>query len=309
MRSALDMLPADALTLEDPQPQIRRLGTEVRPLADTEPEVYSNQQLLRDILDAILQHPLVEISSSAPVQQMYKSLSNVSTEQAPVNFVDMADIMEQLMDRMAVYLQSQEADKPQAARELVAFLRSDVLTQDWAYSVYATAVEELPAMMEPEEDPRSRAVAEEVFALLAVNETEFRANAAVILDFAEAALEPEMLNALEQKDLAALERSGLLAQAGLLLNGTEQLAQAKNLVYRLCLESLAEDKAEQLRAFAEKYPLARLTDPAQQKQEAEALCALVGLVPDVDPMSFFEKHPTLGQEALRELNQILGIVG
>ena len=119
----------------------------------------------------------------------------------------------------------------------------------------------------------------------------------------------EQLDALEQEGLEALLASDLPEALVRTVNATPKMAQLKQLGYRTFMEMTGDEQAAQTRAFAEKYPLARLTDPAQQKQEAEALCALVGLVPDVDPMRFFEKHPTLGQEALRELNQILGIVG
>lgn len=300
-RSALDMIPDMSVDAKQESYSLQPLSATVRPLdKETAPAPDSDLQLLREILDCILQHPLVELSSSAPVQTVYTSLSQVNVEQAPVNLSDMAAAMEELMNKIAAVTQADDAHRAEACRELVTFCREEVLTQDWAYTVYVLVLEEVSDSLEDEP------AADEVLDILTFDDEEFRTNADAILDFAEAVLEKDVLEQLEQGNFAALADSGLLAETGKLLNATEQMVKLKNLFYRVALEAVAEGRAEKVRAFVEKYPLEQLTDPAQQVQEAEAFCALAGSG-DADPMEFFLQHPSLGQKALQELMIAMGI--
>ena len=298
VRSALDMIPDTSAAKQQaysPQP----LSAEAKPINKETPA--NELQLLREILDCILQHPLVELSSTAPVQAVYTSLSEVSVEEAPVNLSDMAATVEELMEKIAAVSQADDAHRTNACRELVTFCREKVLTQDWAYTVYAIVLEEADDLLEDEPH------AEEILDILTFDAEEFQVNAAAILDFAEVALEKNVLEQLEQENWAALAAGGLMDEAVKLLNATEQMTELKNLLYRIALESVAEGKAEQARAFAAKYPLARLTDTAQQKQEAEAFRSLAA-TENGNPMDFFLRHPSLGQKALQDLMVLFGII-
>lgn len=308
VRSALDVLPMEDTTLEARTPTVQRLGTNTLPVNKTAaPAAYSDQQLLRDILDCILQHPLVEVSASAPVQQVYSSLSQVRHDQAPVNFADMAVTMEQLMTRVTAVTQAPEEQKPALGRELVEFCRTDVLNQDWAYAVYAMAMEQLPNMLPESGEPAMDALVAEAAEILAVNQHEFRDNAEAMLDFALVALDQKALAFFEEPSYGALQASGLLPAAGRLINGTEQLVQIKELGYRTFMEMAGEEKGAQTRAFAEKYPLGPITDPALQQQEAEAFCVLMGMNEQLQPVEFFRLHPSLGESRYQEFCAIMGM--
>lgn len=309
VRSALDMIPMEDTMLEARTPTVQRLSTSTLPVNKTTgPAVYSEQQLLRDILDCILQHPLVEISSSAPVQQVYSSLSQVSNEEAaPVNFADMAVTMEQLVDKAAAVTQAPEEQRLALCRDLVAFCRSEVLSQEWAYAVYAMAVEELPNMLPETEEPRMDAVIAEAAELLAVGEEDFRANAEAMLDFALVALDQKVIAFVEDPSFEGLKATGLVPAAGKLINATEQLAAIKELAYRTFMEMAGEEKSEQTAAFAEKYPLGRITDAALQEQEAEALCVLMGMNEQMSPAEFFRMHPALGESCYQEFCAMMGM--
>ena len=308
VRSALDVLPMEDTTLEARTPTVQRLGTNTLPVNKTAaPAAYSDQQLLRDILDCILQHPLVEVSASAPVQQVYSSLSQVRHDQAPVNFADMAVTMEQLMTRVTAVTQAPEEQKPALGRELVEFCRTQVLDQDWAYAVYAMAMEQLPNMLPESGEPAMDALVAEAAEILAVNQHEFRDNAEAMLDFALVALDQKALAFFEEPSYGALQASGLLPAAGRLINGTEQLVQIKELGYRTFMEMAGEEKGAQTRAFAEKYPLGPITDPALQQQEAEAFCVLMGMNEQLQPVEFFRLHPSLGESRYQEFCAIMGM--
>ena len=308
VRSALDVLPMEDTTLEARTPTVQRLGTNTLPVNKTAaPAAYSDQQLLRDILDCILQHPLVEVSASAPVQQVYSSLSQVRHDQAPVNFADMAVTMEQFMAKVTAVTQAPEEQKPALGRELVEFCRTDVLNQDWAYAVYAMAMEQLPNMLPESDEPAMDALVAEAAEILAVNQHEFRDNAEAMLDFALVALDQKALAFFEEPSYGALQASGLLPAAGRLINGTEQLVQIKELGYRTFMEMAGEEKGAQTRAFAEKYPLGPITDPALQQQEAEAFCVLMGMNEQLQPVEFFRLHPSLGESRYQELCAIMGM--
>ena len=308
VRSALDVLPMEDTTLEARTPTVQRLGTNTLPVNKTAaPAVYSDQQLLRDILDCILQHPLVEVSASAPVQQVYSSLSQVRHDQAPVNFADMAVTMEQFMAKVTAVTQAPEEQKPALGRELVEFCRTDVLNQDWTYAVYAMAMEQLPNMLPESGEPAMDALAAEAAEILAVNQHEFRDNAEAMLDFALVALDQKALAFFEEPSYGALQASGLLPAAGRLINGTEQLVQIKELGYRTFMEMAGEEKGAQTRAFAEKYPLGPITDPALQQQEAEAFCVLMGMNEQLRPVEFFRLHPSLGESRYQEFCAIMGM--
>lgn len=298
VRSALDMIP-DTSAAKQQAYSLQPLSVKTMPINKETPA--NELQLLREILDCILQHPLVELSSTAPVQAVYTSLSEVSVEEAPVNLSDMAATVEELMEKIAAVSQTDDAHRTEACRELVTFCREKVLTQDWAYTVYAMVLEEADDLLEDEPH------AEEILDILTFDAEEFQVNAAAILDFAEVALEKNVLEQLEQENWAALAAGGLMDEAVKLLNATEQMTELKNLLYRIALESVAEGKAEQARAFAAKYPLARLTDTAQQKQEAEAFRSLAATETG-NPMDFFLRHPSLGQKALQDLMVLFGII-
>ena len=308
VRSALDVLPMEDTTLEARTPTVQRLGTNTLPVNKTAaPATYSDQQLLRDILDCILQHPLVEVSASAPVQQVYSSLSQVRHDQAPVNFADMAVTMEQFMAKVTAVTQAPEEQKPALGRELVEFCRTDVLNQDWAYAVYAMAMEQLPNMLPESGEPAMDALAAEAAEILAVNQHEFRDNAEAMLDFALVALDQKALAFFEEPSYGALQTSGLLPAAGRLINATEQLVQIKELGYRTFMEMAGEEKGAQTRAFAEKDPLGPITDPALQQQEAEAFCVLMGMNEQLQPVEFFRLHPSLGESRYQEFCAIMGM--
>ena len=301
VRGALDMIPDVSVTVHQESYTPQTLSATARPVnRETAPAADSDLQLLRDILDCILQHPLVELSSSAPVQEVYQSLSQVKNEQASLNVADMAATVEELMDKITAVTQADDAHRSDACRELVIFCRENVLTQNWAYTVYAIVLEEADDLFDDEPH------AEEILDLLTFDAEEFQDNAAAILDFFGAVLEQDALEQLEQGDIAALVASGLLDEAVKLLNTTDKMAELKNLVYRIALESVAKGKADQARAFAAKYPLTRLTDAALQKQEAEAFRCLAD-TENGNPMEFFLRHPSLGQKALQDLMLLLGI--
>ena len=302
VRSALDMIPdASAAQAQEAYSLQPLSAATAKPVnKETRQAPVSDLQLLREILDCILQHPLVELSSTAPVQAVYTSLSEVSVEEAPVNLSDMAATVEKLMEKIAAVTQADDAHRTEACRELVTFCREKVLPQEWAYTVYAMVLDEADDLFDDEPH------AEEILDLLTFDAEEFQDNAEAILDFIGAVLEQDALEQLEQGDIAALAASGLLDEAVKLLNATDKMAELKNLVYRIALESVAEGKADQARAFAAKYPLARLTDAAQQKQEAEAFRCLAD-TENGNPMEFFLRHPSLGQKALQDLMILLGI--
>ena len=301
VRTALDMIPDASAQAQETYSLQPLSATTVKPVSrETRQAPLSDLQLLREILDCILQHPLVELSSTAPVQAVYTSLSEVSVEETPVNLSDMAATMEELLEKIAAVTQADDAHRIEACRELVTFCREKVLSQEWAYTVYAMVLDETDDLFDDEP------YAEEILDILTFDAEEFQTNTEAILDFIGAVLERDALEQLEQGDIAALAASGLLDEAVKLLNATDKMAELKNLVYRIALESAAEGKSAQTRAFAAKYPLARLTDAAQQKQEAEAFRCLAD-TENANPIEFFLRHPSLGQKALQELSIILGI--
>ena len=298
-RSALDMIPAasdSAQSAYTPQP----MSASTRQLHQETSAPDSDLQLLRDILDCILQHPLVELSATAPVQTMYVSLSQVSVEQTPVNLSDMAGAVKELMNKIQAIAQADDGQRTDALRELIAFCREDILTQEWAYTVYIIALEKGSALLE------DVPAADEILDILTFDDEEFRRHTNLLLDFAEATLEHDILARLEQGDPTVLTEEALLKEGIRFLNATEQMAALKNILFRTALEAAVEGNAEQIRAFTEKYPLEMLTDPAQQEQEAQAFHRLLD-TKNADPMGFFMQHPSLGQDALRELAVMMGI--
>jgi len=224
-----------------------------------------------------------------------------------VNFADMAVTMEQFMAKVTAVTQAPEEQKPALGRELVEFCRTDVLDQDWAYAVYAMAMEQLPNMLPESGEPAMDALVAEAAEILAVNQHEFRDNAEAMLDFALVALDQKALAFFEEPSYGALQASGLLPAAGRLINGTEQLVQIKELGYRTFMEMAGEEKGAQTRAFAEKYPLGPITDPALQQQEAEAFCVLMGMNEQLQPVEFFRLHPSLGESRYQEFCAIMGM--
>ena len=302
VRNALDMISGMSGSASQETYALQPISTTAKPMKqETQSLPDDDLRQLLEILDCILQHPLVELSSSAPVQSVYTSLSQVNVAQTSMNLSSMADTINELMARISRISQVDNALNADAWRELVQFCREEVLTQDWAYTVYAVVLEEASLWLAEEPD------ANEILDILTFDEEEFRTNANAILDFAESALDQNALAQLESGHLDALLGSGLLNDTGKLLNATQQMAALKNLLYRRILEAAVPADPEQVRAFSEKYPLEQLTDPALQKQEIEAFAALVMAEDMASLRNFFLLHPSLGESALTEIRTLLGV--
>lgn len=289
--------------------KVQRLST-VKPVNNPQPN--SEMAMLLEILDKILEHPLVTVSSSAPVQAAYSSITQVQVEDSAVSISDMAVTLEEATARFNALKQADESQQQAMLADLIRYCREELLTQEWVYAMYGTAMEELPAALAAElpEEPIMAKYVEQAIALLDLDRAAFEKNGAALLDFAAFVLEHD-LEALVERDepYQALRDAGFVTEIGKLINATDELHQAKVLFYRFFLEAVASDfdKPLDVDDFATRHPLEQFSDPALQEQEAEAFMVLLGMSETQAPAQFLALHPSLGQPVMDELMQLLEI--
>ena len=267
--------------------QIRQTGNTA-----TEADVY---------MEALGDHLLVQVSGEGPVRIVYDGLSKAPLGESSVSMVEVADAVN---EAIALIAQLENVEDPEVAgqllNQLVDLTQEKFLNQDWFYELYCQITDQVRDMaadstMEDIEYIRS------LLDLADMPKAEFQEVCNTALDFARFVLKNVPLAELEDPDPAMIYESGILQELGKTMNSSDRMVKIKKLAIALMLEEagLSFQEANQL---MEKYQLGQLTDPADQLLEVEALL-LPGLSREIPPVILVLRHPSLGEAALKDMEQ------
>ncbi len=182
-------------------------------------------------IECVADHPAVQLSGSAPISAAYKSLSSMDTENGSINPAAAAQSLAGTMTRLEKIADRMESGQLEAeeVRELLQYLRQDVLKQDWCYEAYQSGLDMLEESLQAEEDPE----AWQILALMRMNKADFQTNMGAILSFMEAFLDEDILNKLmaQEGSVASIfYEKDLIYQFGELINTSQQACALRDLL-------------------------------------------------------------------------------
>ena len=274
----------------------------VVPLAETVINMQESEDasdsFVAQCINSIKSHPIVKVSESGPVSVVYSSISYLSVNNASVSIVDMSNAIEEVT---ALVEELKGIDDPSdiapIAAELIGIVKDTLVEQGWVYSFAQEIVteakksEEVGAILE---DP----IVSELLEILEAPEGVFKENVVAILDFAQYALENDVIKALEEEDMGMLYSSGIIQEAGKLANVSDESVKVKRLLMTALLSDVFDGDAEKAQSFIDKYALGKTMGAEEQLAEAEAILVAVF---DGSVAEAIMRHPAFGEAAVEEL--------
>ncbi len=249
-------------------------------------------------INSIKAHPIVKVSESGPVSMVYSSISYLSVNNASVSVVDMSKAIEEVTGLVE---ELKGIDDPSEiapiAAELIDIVKDSLVEQGWFYSFAQEIVTEVKNSEEVAdilEDP----IASELLEILEAPEAVFKKNVVAVLDFAQYALEKDVIKALEEENMDALYSSGIIQEAGKLANVSDEAVKVKRLLMTAMLSEVFDGDTEKAQSFIDKYGLGRTVGDEEQLAEAEAILVAVfeGRVAEA-----IMRHPAFSEAAVEEL--------
>lgn len=282
------------------------------------------------LISALEDHPLVASTKEGPVSWVYQGTARTGSGLNTFSVTTMMDSAERCIALLTQLENARDVETAaEVATELVNYIHTDVVGQEWFYQMYkstlsslqdtVTAMEKAPAAMDkiedvmgestmadysglmgagqigyvPEEVKRILPILRETLDTLDVNKKTFDSNMDNLFGFLSRAMDAGLWIALENEDMQALRDMGIVEDAGWLANSTPEAVAVK----RLLIAAFLMDQDEEALVLLEKYDFGMITDPAQQTQEAELLFAII-LDDDCSLSEFMQKHPSLGAAVL-----------
>ena len=279
-------------------------------------------QEAQSLLDAVVDHPLSAVAKEIPVRWVYQGIARMGNGMNSFSVTSVVESAEHSITLLTQLANAQTVEEQnQKATELVNYIHTDVVGQEWFYRMYQTALSgvqdtvtawnEVPVasnevMMEspgavsmvgmgqmgfdsiPEEVKQVLPILQDALGTLDVDKKTFDTNMENLFDFLSRAMDAGLWEALENGDFSILQDSEIVADAGWLANSTPEAVAVKQL---LIAAFLMEEDEEAL-SLLEEYDFGMITDPEQQVQEAELLFDII-LGGDCSLSEFMENHPGL----------------
>lgn len=259
------------------------------------------QQVL-ELVDTAAKHPLTRLSAVSPAALVYRGLSTVRTEHGSLDIAAAAQSVSGTVER----IRALEADvknetvEPEKLRELLHYLRSDVVEQEWFY----TACMELVNVIA--RDGASSGTDELIrFAELAdMTREDFVVNADALLEFGEFAMQEQVLSRLmddTEDPYAVMKETGLLAKAGETINATAQAVSVRQLLVQMYLQEADLEETELYGAILNAWGGEPTDDPDAQLGQATALMELLtGGSKKLDMLTYSMYLENFDREAARQ---------
>lgn len=231
---------------------------------------------VEEFMDGVVEHPIVAASQGGPVGWVYDGLAEAQIGGSALDIADMAKSVSGLMEKMEALDSASEEEALPKTLELIDYLRTDVVEEDWCYELVIRQV--LPEMKETlKEDIEDEKLAEELIDLLDMSQRDFQKNAHAILDFGEYLIKNDLVDADMDEVMASEE---FMEEFGKVLNASEQTVGLKNLmIHGMLAEGLFDGDLEEAR---ESLPLReKPADKDEYAQDARAFFTMMN-APDVE---------------------------
>ena len=184
------------------------------------------------LMDAVTEHPVVTASQDGPVGWVYDGLAEAQIGDNSLDIAGMADSVSGLMEKVEALENASEETAVPRALELIDYLRSDVVDEDWCYElVIEQSLPEMRTMLLEDATENERIMVEKLLELCDMSQKDFRKNSHAILDFMEYLLENDQVE-IDLED--AMESKEFLEEFGKLINASWQAAGLKKMMIRIC---------------------------------------------------------------------------
>ena len=258
------------------------------------------QSQARTYLQSIRNHPVVVVSGSAPMELVYNGATSTAVGDASIPITDIAGIFEEATELTSQIVQTDENDAiAEKSIELVALLRNEVINQKWFHTLSMVLVEEAGAGAAQMTGPEA-IFTQKFVAVFDLPQDVYSKNCDKLLAFFDYALRNDIIDILQTEDWDRLYTSGIVKKAGALANCTKEAVELKQLLaVSIIADSFFARDYEAAMDLLEEYPVGKITDPAMQLREAEAI--LQYMLMSSTPAEFALRYPSFGEAALDAL--------
>ncbi len=114
------------------------------PVAQTVVQLQPESEQLQAYLEVAQAHPVVKLSQEGPAKWVYGSLSQTTGQDEAVNTTQMANSVQELLTLTKAFDQAKEqgADTAAAAKDLLTYVRDELLQQEWCAKLIEAAGKE-----------------------------------------------------------------------------------------------------------------------------------------------------------------------
>lgn len=175
-------------------------------------------------------NPVVALYKAGPTAWVQDGLSGFSVGEAAVDLTDMADLLDEALDKMERLVEAEDEEEAlEAVADLNEFLRENLIEEEWFYSIVCEFTAEAERQVEILEDGRDKELVLQLLAMLDLTQEEFEDNGIAVLDFVSYSLEGGVLDFVESRDYADLPED-FYEKFGALLNHSTQSVELKKFI-------------------------------------------------------------------------------
>ncbi len=254
------------------------IGT-VLPAATGITRVAGADQDIQKMFGAVAEHPVAKITGTGPFKSVYGQLAVVPTDSGDIQIVEFAQGVTGTVERLNQVTQAIESGDiyVELGEDLIAFVRKEVVQQDWFYAAYQEGLKQIP-VEEVQEDPLMR----ELLELADMDQKTFAKNADVILEVAQYALEKDVPLQIQQNPERVYEilyDSGVMERLGAMINSSDESIELREFIVKAMIMEMCGDDRAASRRLTEAYRSRSNQTREDQIGDAEAMIQLLGLYP------------------------------
>ena len=254
-------------------------------------------RILRELGD----HAMVKVAYSGPAAALYDELTALPFGESNIKLPDVTRSMKRLAESFQELEECEPGDEESELLDFAYTFRREVVRQPWCYDVCMGVVTEVRKEVEHEIDmdymtDEEVEFLEDMLETLECSEEVFVENLDSFTDLTILMLEEDGIELIENGDLTALRKTGILEETGKLFNSNDEGVALKKMLMTIILSDAVGGDFETAMEILEEADIEEFEDERDQLEEAEAI--LMGLS---NPEELILRHPDLGKAFLEYL--------
>lgn len=274
----------------------------VLPMLSSMSSLLEEDVQLQQTVAAIADHPVAKVSRTGPLKTAYSQLAVVPTENGSISLAEVSHSVSGTVERYQQLKDAMETGNVtmEQIEDLLAFVRDDVLQQQWVYSAYRQLLDSIPPEAYNDE------MSAQLIGLMRMDQKAFAENADTILSVVQYALEEGVVERLDKEPENAvqiLRDSGLMERLGAMINSSQESVALRDLLIREAVMSLCREDAAQTRQLMVSYHSQLHIDSESRLRDTQAMLLLSNSIDGNGRLNTYEALLRLGfdRDALREL--------
>jgi hypothetical protein len=248
------------------------------------------------LLEAVSDHPLVEVYKGGPAGLMVQSVATVNVGGESLDPTEIMQALEGTAYRFAKFQNADGEQRAAALADLVRYMQNNVVNKDWSYDIMRAGRQLMGFYLEQESDP----VGQQMYELLNMSRQEFKSNGMELLGFVDYALSNNFMTFYKHSDYETLSPEFYEKLGGLVNHSKQAIAFKKTLMKEAAAELFGD--AQQADAFIEQYITDEPIAKELQKQEGEAFMRIMfETYGKIDRVEAFARHPNIGYAGAKDL--------